>query len=119
MRPPRYRFPDEVRSTTRAMASRMVHDGTVVRTPEQLDTWISQRPDVRESLESGGYGTEFTSDDLFPLLQVFIVQAGGAAPEADAPPRSSPGRWLLLGLLAAAGVIALVLLALATDVLPR
>jgi hypothetical protein len=119
MRPPRYRFPDEVRSTTRAMASRMVHDGTIAQTAEQLDTWISQRPDVRESLESGGYGTAFTADDVFPLLQVFVAQAGGAVPEVDAPPRSSPNRWLLLGALAVVGVIVLVLLALATDALPR
>ncbi len=113
MRPPRYRFPDQVRSTTRTIASRMVRDGTVARTPEQLETWISQTPDVGESLESGGYNTLFTSDDLFPLLQVFVAQAGGPAPQAAAPPRASTRRWLLVGLLAVV-VIVLVLLAVAT-----
>ncbi|HEX2090833.1 MAG TPA: hypothetical protein VHG28_00470 [Longimicrobiaceae bacterium] len=118
MRPPRYRFPDEVRSTTRAMATRMVRDGTIARTPEQLDTWISQAPEVQESLERGGWGTEFTSDDLLPLLHVFVAQAGGPAPEADAPPHSSRSRWLIPGVVAAV-VIVLVLLAVATGALSR
>ncbi len=81
MRAPRYRFSDEVRSTTRTMASRMVEDGTIPQTPEQLDTWILQRPEVRGVLEGAGYNTEFTSHDLFPLLQAMIVKAGGSAPE--------------------------------------
>jgi hypothetical protein len=99
MRPPRYRFPDEVRSTTRSIASQMLQEGTVAQTPEDLERWIAQRPEVRESLETGGYGTAFTADDLFPLLEVFLTQAGGPAPEVEVPHRSSKVRWLVAGLL--------------------
>lgn len=108
MRAPRYRFPDEVRSTTRSIASRMISDGSVATTPEQLDAWISQRPDVRESLVKGGYGKAFTSHDLFPLLQVFLGAAGQPAPDADERVRSTKsGRsWALVV------AVALVLLAL-------
>src|SRR5690606_1149846 len=83
MRAPRYRFPDEVRAATRAMASRMVQQGTVARTPEQLAVWIAERTPVRESLQRGGYETAFTAEDLFPLLAVFVEQAGGPPPPAD------------------------------------
>ena len=114
MRPPRYRFPDEVRSTTRAIASRMVQDGVVARTPEELDTWISRAPDVAASLENGGYGTAFTSDDLFPLLQVFVAQTRGSAPGVEARPRFSRRHWLL-GLLAVVVVTILVLVAVTTN----
>ena len=93
MRPPRYRFPNEVRETTRTIASRMVGGGDIARTPQELEAWISGAPDVRESLERGGYGREFTADDLFPLLEVFVVKAGGPAPAPDAPPRSSRRAW--------------------------
>lgn len=100
MRAPRFRFPNEVRETTRTIASRMVRENSVARTPEELEAWISERPGVKESLEQGGYGTEFTAADLFPLLQVFIVQAGGPAPPVEAPPRSSSRVWVVgLGLL--------------------
>lgn len=118
MRPPRFQFPNEVRSTTRSIASRMVDDGTIAQTPEQLDAWIEQRPAVRESLAADGYGTEFTADDLFPLLQVFAVQAGGPPLEADPGPRASSRRWVLFALLAAVA-IGLVVLAVATGVRPR
>ena len=110
MRPPRFQFPNEVRSATRTMASRMVGDGTIAETPEQLEAWIEQTPDVRESLRADGYGADFTADDLFPLLQVFVAQSGGAPPEASARPRASLSRWVLLALLTAA-VIAVVVLA--------
>ena len=110
MRPPRFQFPNEVRSTTRTIASTMVGDRTIAETPEQLGTWIEQRPDVRESLRVKGYGSDFTADDLFPLLQVFIEQAGGAAPEPEVRPRASLGRWVLPALLVAV-VIAVVVLA--------
>jgi hypothetical protein len=111
MRAPRYQFPNEVRSTTRAMAARMVQGGQVAETPEQLEEWISREGDVREPLEDGGYGTEFTAHDLFPLLQVFITQAGGPAPVTEPPPRTYP-RWLpavgaLAALTLAAAAIAL------------
>lgn len=115
MRPPRYRFPDEVRSAARAMASRMVRDGTVAETPEQLDDWISGEPEFREPLVRGGYGTEFTSDDLFPLLQVFAARPGGPAPGADAPRGSSQKIWLV-GLLL---VFVAALLAAVVAYMPR
>ena len=113
MRAPRYRFPDEVRAITRTIASRMVHDASIAQTPEQLDAWISESPEVRESLQKGGYNTEFTSHDLFPLLQVFVVQAGGPAPKVDAPPPSSNRGWLVgVGML-----LVLLLIAVAISVL--
>lgn len=116
MRPPRYRFPDQVRDATWAMAERMVDGGTVVQTPEQLDAWIAGAPDAREPLERGGYGREFTSDDLLPLLHVFVTKLGGTAgPEptaAAAPP--SRNRWLVIAAVAA---VLLVIVVLATNAL--
>lgn len=112
MRPPRFRFPDEVRNTTRTIASRMVREGTIAQTPEELDAWISQAPEVRESLENGGFGREFTSHDVFPLLQVFVVQAGGPAPKPEAPPRRSKRPWLV-------GALVLVLVLLLLTVVIR
>ena len=112
MRPPRYQFPNEVRETTRAMAARMVGDGTIARTPQELDAWIAGAPDVREPLENGGYGREFTADDLFPLLQVFVMQAGGPAPRPDAPPRPSMRPFLVAAALAAAVIIVVIMVLL-------
>lgn len=109
MRPPRYMFPNEVRDTTRAAAARMVRDGDIARTPEDLDAWIAREPEARASLENGGYGREFTAHDLFPLLQVMVTQAGGPAPEPDAPPRSSRPPWLV-GLVVVLLVLLLVVL---------
>jgi hypothetical protein len=117
MRAPRYRFPDEVRSTTRVIASRMVDEGTTARTPEELDTWIDAAPDVKESLENGGYNTAFTSHDLFPLLQVFVAKAGGSVSEPEVAPRSSRMSWIAAGLLLVL-LIVLLLLALTTDAFP-
>jgi hypothetical protein len=99
------------------MASRMVAEATVAETPEQLDEWISQEPGVRASLERDGYNSAFDSRDLFPLLQVFIVKAGGPPPDSTVPPPSSRYRWML-GVLF---VIAVILLgiAVATGVFPR
>lgn len=112
MRPPRFQFPNEVRSTTRAMASRMVADGTIARTPEELDAWIARAPDVREPLENGGYGREFTADDLYPLLQVFVTQAGGPAPTPDAPPRRSGRPFLVAAALAAVVLLVVIVIVL-------
>jgi hypothetical protein len=115
MRAPRYRFPDEVRSTTRSMASRMVHDGTVAGTPEDLEAWIAGAPDARESLERGGYGTRFTAADLFPLYEAAVVRSGGSVPRPveEAPPAPRRG-WMkglavVLVVLAAAAVVAVML----------
>jgi hypothetical protein len=110
MRAPRYRFPDEVRSITRTMASQMVRDGAIPETPEQLDAWLAQAPDARQSLERGGYGTAFTARDLFPLLRVFLTQAGAPAPAAaEARPQPSTPRWVVALLVG----LAVVLLAIA------
>ncbi|WP_420125906.1 hypothetical protein [Longimicrobium sp.] len=98
MRPPRFRFSNEVRETTRTIAMRMVDDGGIARTPRELDGWIAGAPDERESLERGGYGQEFTAEDLFPLLEVFIVQAGGPAREPDTPPEP-PMTWSRVALI--------------------
>jgi hypothetical protein len=115
MRPPRYHFPDEVRSATREMAAQSVRAGTVARTPEELDAWILQQPGYREPLERGGYTTEFTASDLFPLYEVMVEQAGGPArPTAAAAPAYT---WRSVGMFAAvaltiaafAGIIALTL----------
>lgn len=113
MRAPRYRFPEVVRSTTRDAASRMVRQGSVARTPEELDRWVSENPDVKEPLERGGYGRAFDAADLLPLLEAMVVQAGGPAPEAEAPPAPPNRRWrvaavlgvVLLGILAALAVL--------------
>lgn len=108
MRPPRYHFPAEVRSATREMAARSVRDGTVARTPKELEVWISQAPDVREPLEHGGYTTEFTASDLFPLYAVMVEKAGGPAPQAEAADPSRT-RWGVGKLVAIALVIAVML----------
>jgi uncharacterized damage-inducible protein DinB len=44
MREPRYRFPDHVRDTTRTIATRMVREDAVARTPEELEAWIAEEP---------------------------------------------------------------------------
>ena len=112
MRPPRYHFPDEVRTATREMAARSVRDSTVARTPEELDGWISEAPEVREPLERGGYTTEFTASDLFPLYAVMVEKAGGPAPgaAAAAPSRTRWGVGKLAAIaLVIAAIVALVL----------
>lgn len=110
MRPPRYHFPDEVRSATREMAAQTVRAGTVARTPEELDAWILQAPHVREPLEQGGYTTEFTAADLFPLYEVMVQKAGGPAPPAAAShTRWSVGKLAAIALAIAVVVVALVL----------
>jgi len=113
MRAPRYRFPDEVRSTTRDIASRMLHEGTVAATPEELDAWITRRPEVREPLKAGGYGTAFTAEDLFPLLQVFVGRAEGPTQRTVTERRSFDRRWLLGGLLLLLLVVLIAILVLA------
>jgi hypothetical protein len=112
MRPPRYHFPDEVRSATREMAAQTVQAGTVARTPEELDAWIQQAPDVREPLERGGYTTHFNASDLFPLYEVMVQKAGGQVPRAAAaaPSRTRPSMGMVAAVaLAIAAVVALVL----------
>lgn len=77
----------------------MLEEGTVAETPEELGPWVAQRPDVRERLERGGYGAEFSAHDLHPLLLVFLEKAGWRPPEAATPPRPSRVPWIAAGLL--------------------
>jgi hypothetical protein len=122
MRGPRYKFPDEVRSTTRSMASRMVSDATIVQTAQELDAWLATAPEEKESLERGGYNKEFTSSDLLPLLQVFIVQAGGPPPPDPtevatlaAEPRRPVASIVMLLVILLAAVAVVILLAVTSD----
>ncbi|HET7461379.1 MAG TPA: hypothetical protein VFJ82_09015 [Longimicrobium sp.] len=93
------------------MAARTVRAGTVAGTPEELDAWILQAPDVREPLQRGGYTTEFTATDLFPLYEVMVEKAGGPAPRAAAVAPSRTG-WGVGRLAAVALAIAVVVVAL-------
>jgi hypothetical protein len=73
MRDPRYRFSDDVRSVTRAIALRMIHAGAVAETADALRTWIEHTEDLRERLIRGGYESAFDADDLCPLFQGFVT----------------------------------------------
>lgn len=96
MREARYRFSEDVRSTTRAIALRMIHAGVVASSPEALDAWIAGTDDVRERLTDGGYGSEFDADDLFPLFQAFVAKATTATPSRS-PAR--PATWLWISIV--------------------
>ena len=109
MRPPRHRFSDEVRSTTREMASRMAREGSVPDTQEELDAWISAAPEAREPLVRGGYGRDFGADDLLPLLHVFAGRSEGPARPAVPPARTS--RSLVLPALVFLAVLVVVAVA--------
>lgn len=102
MRAPRYRFSEDVRSTTRAIALRMVHAGAVAASPEELETWISGTADIRERLTKGGYGSAFSAVDLFPLFESFVAKATAARQEV--PSKSRSMRWIgvLVALIAIA-----------------
>lgn len=105
MRPPRYRFPDDVRSATRVISSRMSAEGTVAGSPAELDEWLARNPDLRERMLAGGYGTNFTADDLYPLLTVFM---GGTSPSnADSPTTSatSSSRRIVIALVVLAVLV--------------
>jgi hypothetical protein len=115
MRPPRYRFPEEVRSTTRWIAARTVEEGSVAQTPEELEAWIDQAPEARQTLEGGGYHTEFTAHDLFPLYEVFVVKAGGAPARVEAPPPATNRPWVVVMVM----VVAVVLVVLAIMAVSR
>lgn len=113
MRPARYRFPDDVRTATRTMASRMKDEGAVPETPEQLDDWISRNPDVRERLVAGGYGTAFSAGDLLPLLHVFAGKPEPAAAVAARAPWSR-SRWVMAVALVVVVAVVVIILAGAT-----
>jgi hypothetical protein len=92
----------------------MVQQGTIVQTPEQLDTWILEEAAVREVLERGGYRKAFTAQDLFPLLEVPIEQAGGpprpAEPLSPTPSRVVRAAFVVGILLVVAAAAILVIL---------
>jgi hypothetical protein len=88
MREPRYRFSDPVRATTQAIALRMIHAGEIAASSQELAAWIDRTDDVRERLTQGGYGEEFSADDLFPLFQGFVAKVTAASP-APRPSRST------------------------------
>ena len=79
MRDPRFRFSDAVRASTRAIALRMIHAGEVAQSAAQLHEWIMRTDDLRETLVNAGYGSAFTADDVFPLLQSFVAKASRPA----------------------------------------
>lgn len=101
MREPRYRFTDPVRVSTRAIAVRMLHAGEVAESPEQLGEWIARTDDLRETLVKAGYGSAFTSDDLFPLFESYVAKAA----QARTPPKArGSGKWLWIGVILAVAV---------------
>ena len=112
MRPPRHRFSDGVRSATREAAARMVADGTVPATAEELDAWIGAAPAIRDAMVRGGYGAAFGAADLLPLLHVFVEQAGGSVPFVLAPGEVEPApparSRLLLAVVAVVVFVAVV-----------
>jgi branched-chain amino acid transport system substrate-binding protein len=111
MREPRYRFPDHVRDTTRTIAARMAREETVARTPEELEAWIEGDPEVRASLESGGYGTHFTAADLFPLLQGMLAKEGATTtPSERSATRKSPATWWIAVVVAIVVLVVVLLL---------
>jgi ferric-dicitrate binding protein FerR (iron transport regulator) len=88
------------------MAAHMARGGTVPETPEALDAWIAATPDARAALERDGYGRDFTSEDLLPLLHVFAGTNGAAARPTVPTKAPSLGRLILgLLLLVAVGVV--------------
>lgn len=113
MRDPRYRFTDGVRASTRAIALRMLHSGEVAESPQQLSEWITRTEDLRESLVKAGYGSAFTSDDLFPLFQSYLAKASRPA---ASPAGDGPSRWLWIGVIIAVIVAAITLVAITIPV---
>lgn len=101
MRDPRYRFSDDVRATTRGIALRMIRSGTVAASPEALGEWIAETDDVRERLTKGGYGSAFSADDLFPLVQGFVAKT---APQTPSRSAAGAARWLWIAGIAALAI---------------
>jgi hypothetical protein len=110
----RYRFSDDVRATTRAIALRMIHAGAVAASPEELEAWIARTDDVRERLTKGGYGSRFAAGDLFPLFQGFVAKATAAkatASAAAAPRGARPGRWVWIGAIVVVAIVVIIVVA--------
>ena len=109
MREARYRFSDDVRSVTRAIALRMIHAGTVAASPEELGAWVAQTDDLRDKLTNEGYGSAFTADDLFPLFQGHVARATAAA--TPPPPKAGRAKWLWIGLIVVVVIVVAVIVA--------
>lgn len=109
MRAPRHRFSDSVRDTTRSMAAAMVEEGTVLQTPQELEAWISQRPQVKAPLEEGGYNDAFGAVDLFPLLKAMARQPIAPVTTAAPPRRISRPALLAGGALIVAVVLGVII----------
>ena len=110
MRDPRYRFSNDVRAATRAIAARMTYAKDVAETPEALAAWIARTDDLRETLTHGGYRSEFDADDLFPLFQAFVAKATAATPDRTAV---RPLKWMwIAGIAAVVAIVIGVLLVL-------
>ena len=107
MRGPRYRFSDAVRASTRALALRMIHSGNVAVSSQELAQAIERTEDLRAKLVAGGYGTQFTAEDLYPLYEGAVSRATNVAPARTASP-SKKWPWVL----AAAVIVAVVAVAL-------
>ena len=103
MRDARYRFSDEVRAATRAIALRMIHAGSVAASPEALGAWIARTDDLRKTLTNAGYGSAFRADDLFPLFQACVAKATAATPS---PAAARPLRWLWIALIVVVAIVA-------------
>lgn len=109
MRPPRHRFSDRVRSITRSIAGAMVKEGGVARTPQELEDWISRRPDLRRQLEEDGYDEAFSASDLFPLLTAMAGQPVEPVVPASTTPRVPRPALVAGGALIVAVVIGVVI----------
>ena len=98
----------------------MIHSGEVAESPQHLAEWIGRTEDLRESLVKAGYGSAFTSDDLFPLFQSYVTKASrpAASPAEDGSPRwlwkDGSSRWLWIGVIitVVVAVIAFVVIAI-------
>jgi hypothetical protein len=86
---------------------RMIHAGTVAESPEALDAWIARTDDLRATLTKGGYGSEFGSEDLFPLFAAFVAKATAA--RTPSPPPPSRPMWFWVAVIAAGVAIVIVI----------
>jgi hypothetical protein len=74
----------------------MLHTGEVAESPVQLGEWITRTEDLHDSLAKAGYGSAFTSEDLFPLFQSYVAKAPHS-PKSPTGGRFS--RWLWTGIM--------------------
>ncbi|HEX6158563.1 MAG TPA: hypothetical protein VF111_00255 [Thermoanaerobaculia bacterium] len=114
MRPPRHRFSNDVRATTRAIGSQLASAGAdPVDSAAQLDAWIARNDDIRERLTRHGYGTAFTAEDLFPLFEAHALKASPTASRRAPTPSPRAATWRRVVILAAVVIAILIAVALA------